>query len=71
MRQLNTEAYMHSLLRMNVSSYLYCNLLLDCRRGERYFAEIIIDWDLSNNARLEAKLNCIQSCFISREERFR
>ncbi len=49
MRQLNTEAYMHNRLRMNVSSYLYCNLLLDYRRGERFFAETLIDWDLSNN----------------------
>lgn len=49
MRQLNAEAYMHNRLRMNVSSYLYCNLLLDYRRGERYFAETLIDWDLSNN----------------------
>ena len=43
------EAYMHNRLRMNVSSYLTCNLLLDYRRGERYFAEHLIDWDLSNN----------------------
>jgi deoxyribodipyrimidine photo-lyase len=49
MRQLNTEAYMHNRARMNVSSYLYCNLLLDYRRGERYFAETLIDWDFSNN----------------------
>jgi deoxyribodipyrimidine photo-lyase len=49
MRQLNAEAYMHNRLRMNVSSYLYCNLLIDYRRGERYFAETLIDWDLSNN----------------------
>ncbi|MCJ1278741.1 hypothetical protein MMC21_006558 [Puttea exsequens] len=49
MRQLNTEAYMHNRLRMNVSSYLYCNLLLDYRRGERYFAETLVDWDLCNN----------------------
>jgi deoxyribodipyrimidine photo-lyase len=49
MRQLNAEAWMHNRLRMNVSSYLYCNLLLDYRRGERYFAETLIDWDLSNN----------------------
>ena len=49
MRQLNHEAYMHNRARMNVSSYLYCNLLLDYRRGERYFAEHLIDWDLSNN----------------------
>ena len=49
MRCMNTTAYMHNRLRMNVSSYLYCNLLLDYRRGERYFAETLIDWDLSNN----------------------
>ncbi|KAF2462596.1 Cryptochrome/photolyase FAD-binding domain-containing protein, partial [Lindgomyces ingoldianus] len=49
MRQLNTEAYMHNRLRMNVSSYLFCNLLIDYRRGERYFAETLIDWDFSNN----------------------
>ena len=49
MRQIKHEAYMHNRLRMNVSSYLYCNLLIDFRRGERYFAETLIDWDLSNN----------------------
>ena len=49
MRQLNYEAYMHNRLRMNVSSYLYCNLLIDYRRGERYFAETLVDWDLCNN----------------------
>ncbi|KAL8809541.1 MAG: hypothetical protein Q9200_003329 [Gallowayella weberi] len=49
MRQIRHEAYMHNRLRMNVSSYLYCNLLLDYRRGERYFAETLVDWDLNNN----------------------
>ncbi|KAL8667138.1 MAG: hypothetical protein Q9168_007333, partial [Polycauliona sp. 1 TL-2023] len=49
MRQIKHEAYMHNRLRMNVSSYLYCNLLIDYRRGERYFAEHLVDWDLSNN----------------------
>ncbi|KAL2396924.1 Deoxyribodipyrimidine photo-lyase [Exophiala dermatitidis] len=49
MRQIKAEAYMHNRLRMNVSSYLYCNLLIDYRRGERYFAETLIDWDLNNN----------------------
>jgi deoxyribodipyrimidine photo-lyase len=49
MRQIKHEAYMHNRLRMNVSSYLYCNLLIDYRRGERYFAETLVDWDLSNN----------------------
>lgn len=49
MRQLNTEAYMHNRLRMNTSSYLRANLLIDYRKGERYFAEHLVDWDLSNN----------------------
>jgi deoxyribodipyrimidine photo-lyase len=49
MRQLNSEAYMHNRLRMNTSSYLRTNLLIDYRKGERYFAEHLIDWDLSNN----------------------
>lgn len=35
--------------RMNVASYLRTNLLLDYRRGERYFAEHLVDWDLCNN----------------------
>ena len=34
---------------MNVASYLRTNLLLDYRRGERYFAEHLVDWDLCNN----------------------
>ncbi|KAK5087687.1 hypothetical protein LTR70_006984 [Exophiala xenobiotica] len=38
MRQISTEKYMHNRLRMNVSSYLYCNLLINYRRGERFFA---------------------------------
>ncbi|ORY69518.1 deoxyribodipyrimidine photo-lyase [Pseudomassariella vexata] len=49
MRQLNTEAYMHNRLRMNTSSYLRTNLLIDYRRGERYFVEHLVDWDLCNN----------------------
>lgn len=49
MRQLNTEAYMHNRLRMNTASYLRANLLIDYRKGERYFAERLIDWDLQNN----------------------
>ncbi|KAE9964523.1 hypothetical protein BLS_008263 [Venturia inaequalis] len=53
MRQIKHEAWMHNRLRMNVSSYLYCNLLIDYRRGERYFAETLVDWDLSNNTQAE------------------
>lgn len=49
MRQLNAEAWMHNRLRMNTASYLRTNLLIDYRRGERHFAEKLIDWDLANN----------------------
>lgn len=49
MRQLREEAYMHNRLRMNTSSYLRTNLLVDYRKGERYFAETLVDWDLANN----------------------
>ncbi|KAG8624818.1 hypothetical protein KVT40_007885 [Elsinoe batatas] len=49
MRQLNHEGWLHNRARMNVSSYLRTNLLLDYRKGERYFAEKLIDWDLANN----------------------
>ncbi|KAM0812893.1 putative Photolyase/cryptochrome alpha/beta domain-containing protein [Seiridium cardinale] len=49
MRQLKNEAYMHNRLRMNVSSYLSRSLLIDYRRGERWFVEKLVDWDLCNN----------------------
>jgi len=49
MRQLNTEKWMHNRLRMNTASYLRTNLLIDYRKGERYFAETLIDWDLASN----------------------
>ncbi|KAI9657875.1 MAG: hypothetical protein M1831_004111 [Alyxoria varia] len=49
MRQLNSEAYLHNRARMNVASFLRTNLLVDYRRGERYFAETLVDWDLANN----------------------
>lgn len=49
MRHLLAEAWMHNRARMNTASYLSMNLLLDYRRGERWFAEHLIDWDLANN----------------------
>lgn len=49
MRQLNTEAWMHNRARMNTASVLRTNMLVDYRRGERYFANHLIDYDLSNN----------------------
>lgn len=49
MRQLRNEAYMHNRLRMNTSSYLSRSLLIDYRKGERWFVENLVDWDLCNN----------------------
>ncbi|KAF2150402.1 deoxyribodipyrimidine photo-lyase [Myriangium duriaei CBS 260.36] len=49
MRQLEAEAWMHNRLRMNTASYLRANLLIDYRKGERWFAEKLVDWDLANN----------------------
>ncbi len=49
MRQLNTTGYMHNRLRMVTASFLVKDLLIDWRWGERYFAEKLIDFDLSAN----------------------
>ena len=49
MRQLNTTGFMHNRLRMVAASFLVKDLLVDWRWGERYFAEKLIDFDLSAN----------------------
>ncbi len=49
MRQLNQSGYMHNRLRMVVASFLTKDLGIDWRWGERYFAEKLIDFDLSAN----------------------
>ena len=49
MRQLNTTGFMHNRLRMVAASFLVKDLLIDWRWGERYFAEKLIDFDLSSN----------------------
>ncbi len=49
MRQLNTTGYMHNRLRMVVASFLTKDLGLDWRRGEAYFAEQLLDFDLAAN----------------------
>ena len=49
MRQLNTTGYMHNRLRMVTASFLAKDLLVDWRRGERYFAEKLNDFDLAAN----------------------
>ena len=49
MRQLNATGFMHNRLRMLTASFLVKDLLIDWRWGERYFAEKLIDFDLSSN----------------------
>ena len=49
MRQINSTGFMHNRLRMVAASFLVKDLLIDWRWGERYFAEKLIDFDLSAN----------------------
>ncbi|SDN08006.1 deoxyribodipyrimidine photo-lyase [Polaromonas sp. JS666] len=49
MAQLNQTGYMHNRLRMVTASFLVKDLGIDWRRGERYFAEKLNDFDLSAN----------------------
>ncbi|MBI2772783.1 MAG: deoxyribodipyrimidine photo-lyase [Burkholderiales bacterium] len=49
MAQINQTGYMHNRLRMVVASFLTKDLGLDWRRGERYFAQQLNDFDLSAN----------------------
>jgi deoxyribodipyrimidine photo-lyase len=49
MAQINQTGYMHNRLRMVVASFLVKDLGIDWRRGERYFAAHLIDYDLAAN----------------------
>jgi len=49
MRQLNGTGFMHNRLRMVTASFLCKDLGLDWRRGERYFAETLNDYELASN----------------------
>lgn len=49
MRELNTTGFMHNRVRMIVASFLIKDLLIDWRWGEAYFAEKLLDFDLSAN----------------------
>ena len=48
-RQLNDTGYMHNRLRMVTASFLIKDLGIDWRRGEAYFAEKLLDFDLAAN----------------------
>ncbi len=49
MRQLNKIGWMHNRVRMITGSFLCKDLLIDWRWGEAYFAEKLIDYELSSN----------------------
>ena len=49
MAQINRTGYMHNRLRMVVASFLCKDLGIDWRRGERYFAEKLNDYELASN----------------------
>lgn len=49
MHQINETGYMHNRLRMVTASFLIKDLGIDRRRGEAYFAEKLIDFDLAAN----------------------
>ena len=49
MLQLNQTGYMHNRLRMVTASFLCKDLGIDWRRGERYFARQLNDYDLAAN----------------------
>ncbi len=50
MRELWQTGYMHNRVRMIVGSYLVKNLLIDWRRGERWFWDCLLDADTASNA---------------------
>lgn len=49
MRCLNSTGMMHNRLRMVVASFLCKTLLVDWKKGERYFALKLLDFDLAAN----------------------
>lgn len=49
MRQLNQTGHLHNRVRMIVASFLTKHLLIDWRWGEAYFAQKLLDYDLSAN----------------------
>lgn len=49
MRELNATGFMHNRVRMIVASFLCKHLLIDWRWGEAYFAQKLLDFELSSN----------------------
>lgn len=49
MRQLNTTGFMHNRVRMIVASFLAKDLHIDWKWGEKYFTDLLIDYDPAVN----------------------
>lgn len=49
MRELNATGFMHNRVRMISASFLSKDLLIDWRWGEAYFAQKLLDFELSSN----------------------
>ncbi|MDX1447641.1 MAG: deoxyribodipyrimidine photo-lyase [Acidimicrobiia bacterium] len=49
MRQLHDEGWIHNRVRMVAASFLVKDLLIDWRRGERWFRRHLLDGDVSQN----------------------
>ena len=49
MRELNATGLMHNRVRMITAGFLCKHLLIDWRWGEAYFAEKLLDYELSSN----------------------
>ncbi|MBN1406480.1 MAG: deoxyribodipyrimidine photo-lyase [Calditrichaceae bacterium] len=49
MHELNATGFMHNRVRMVTASFLTKHLLIDWRRGEKYFAEKLLDFELASN----------------------
>jgi deoxyribodipyrimidine photo-lyase len=50
MRQLWMTGWMHNRVRMIAASFLIKHLLIDWRRGERWFWDTLVDADYGNNS---------------------
>jgi len=50
LRELWQTGYMHNRVRMIVASFLIKNMLVDWRKGERWFWDCLVDADLASNS---------------------
>ena len=50
MRQLREKGWMHNRVRMIVASFLTKDLLIDWRRGARFFYDSLVDGDPASNS---------------------